>query len=66
MEHSLLGVPLARKSGPVASLAQDARVEMLDRLGGRQVVLPGGSEAPAGQPGQNGGPANPANGLADE
>ena len=53
-----LGVPFAGKPGPVAGLAQDARVKMLDRIGGGEVVLPRGSETPAGQPGQDGRPAN--------
>ena len=61
-----LGMPLARKPGPVPGLAENARVEMLDRLGGGEVVLPGGSETPPGQPGQNGRPADPTNGLTDE
>ena len=39
---------------------------MLDRIGGGEVVLPRGSETPAGQPGQDGRPANPADGLTDE
>ena len=61
-----LGVPLAGKPGPVTGLAQDTRVEMLDRLGGRQVVLPGSAETPAGEPRKDGGPADPANRLTDE
>ena len=59
-------MPFAGKPGPVAGLAQNARVKMLDRIGGSEVVLPGGSETPAGQPGQDGRPANPADGLTDE
>ena len=39
---------------------------MLDRFGGGEVVLPRGSETPTGQPGQNGRPADPTNGLTDE
>ena len=61
-----LGMPLAGKPGPVPGLAQNARVEMLDRLGGRKIVLPGSPEAPAGQPSQDGRPADPADGLTDE
>ena len=61
-----LGMPFTRKTRPIAGLAQDARVKMLDRLGGGEVVLPGGSETPPGQPGQNSRPADPTNGLTDE
>ena len=61
-----LGVPLAGKTGPVTSLAEDTRVKMLDRLGGREVMLSRGSETPTGQAGQYGRPTDPANGLTDE
>ena len=61
-----LGMPFTRKTRPIARLAQDTRVKMLDRLGGGEVVLPGGSETPPGQSGQNGRPADPTNGLTDE
>ena len=39
---------------------------MLDRLRGRQVVLPGSAETPAGEPRKDGGPADLENRLTDE
>ena len=61
-----LGVPLARESGAITSLAEQVDVELLYDLGAGGVMPARGTIASPREAGQYGGSADPANGLADE
>lgn len=60
-----LGVPFAGKTGPVTGFAKEIDVEFPDRVGTGGVMPARGAITASGKASQDGGPADPADGLAN-
>ena len=59
-----LGMPFTGKTGPVTGFAKEIHIEFPDRIRAGGVMPTRRAITASGKPGQDGGPADPTNGLA--